>query len=134
MIDKQKQGASNREWGAFAENKAAEYLRSNGYIIREQNLLLGHIEIDIVAEKNNEIIFIEVKARNGENEDPAEAVDTKKRNKMIAGANIYLSNLKYDYYWRFDIITLIGTPKSYTIDHFPDAFYPPCRTRGSKRR
>lgn len=51
MIDKQKQGASNREWGAFAENKAAEYLRSNGYIIREQNLLLGHIEIDIVAEK-----------------------------------------------------------------------------------
>lgn len=134
MIDKQKQGASNREWGAFAENKAAEYLRSNGYIIREQNLLLGHIEIDIVAQKNNEIIFIEVKARNGENEDPAEAVDTKKRNKMIAGANIYLSHLKYDYYWRFDIITLTGTPKSYIIDHFPDAFYPPCRTRGSKRR
>lgn len=127
MIDKKQQGASNREWGAFAEHQAAEHLRLQGYVIRETNYRLNHIEIDIIAEKGNEIVFVEVKARSGEAEDPEDAVDSKKRSKMIRGADIYLRNLDHDYYWRFDIITLTGTPDKYILCHYPDAFYPPCR-------
>lgn len=126
MTDKQEQGASNRMWGAFAEQKAAEYLRTSGYVVRERNLRFRNIEIDIIAQKENVIVFVEVKVRSGNDQDPIEAVDTRKRNKMIAGADIYLRNLKHDYYWRFDIIALTGTPESYNLDHVQDAFYPPC--------
>lgn len=54
MIDKKKQGAANREWGKMAEDIAAEYLLTNGYIIRERNWRIGNkIEIDIIAEKDS---------------------------------------------------------------------------------
>lgn len=133
MTNKQEQGASNREWGAFAEQKAAEYLRSLGYVVREQNLKFRNIEIDIIAQKGNVIAFVEVKARSGNDQDPVDAVNKRKRNKMIAGADIYLRNLDHDFYWRFDIITLVGNAKSYTLDHIQDAFYPPCVSGSSKK-
>ncbi len=62
MIDKKKQGAANREWGKMAEDIAAEYLLTNGYIIRERNWRIGNkIEIDIIAEKDGIIVFVEVR-------------------------------------------------------------------------
>ena len=133
MTNKQEQGASNREWGAFAEQKAAEYLRTIGYVVRETNLRMRNIEIDLIAQKGKVISFVEVKARSGDAQDPAEAVDKKKRNKMIAAADIYLQNQDCDYYWQFDIVTLTGTKDSYTIDYLPDAFYPPCKAGISKK-
>ena len=71
MIDKKKQGAANREWGKMAEDIAAEYLLTNGYIIRERNWRIGNrIEIDIIAEKDGIIVFVEVKAREGDFQSP----------------------------------------------------------------
>lgn len=126
---KNKQGASNRDWGAHAESLAAEYLIKQGYTIRERNFKLAHIEIDIIAEKENEIVFVEVKARTGEHQDPLNAVDKRKRNKMINGADIYLRDLPSLYYYRFDIITFTGTEDNYTMEHYPDAFMPPLKRR-----
>lgn len=125
----QQQGAINREWGHQAEQIACEYLLAQGYVIREKNLRYRNIEIDIVAEKDNWIVFVEVKARKGEYEDPLDAVDRKKQSKMVRGADIYLSNLTLIYNYRFDIITITGTPKNYQMEHFPDAFMPPLRRR-----
>lgn len=86
MIDKKKQGAANREWGKMAEDIAAEYLLTNGYIIRERNWRIGNkIEIDIIAEKDGIIVFVEVKARKGDFQSPEETVDSPKRKKMIQG-------------------------------------------------
>ena len=56
-----RKGTLNRDWGAFAEDRAAEYLRKQGYTILERNLKFNKIEIDIVAQKNQEIVFVEVK-------------------------------------------------------------------------
>ncbi len=56
----------NQDIGKAGEDVAATYLAAHGYRIRERNyantrgLRLG--EIDIVAEKEGEIIFVEVKA------------------------------------------------------------------------
>lgn len=51
--------------GRQGEQIAAKYLRSLGYFIYEQNVRLGHDEIDIVAfdPKDRVIAFVEVKAR-----------------------------------------------------------------------
>lgn len=127
-MDRKQQGTSNREWGKQAETIAAEYLRAHGYIIRERNWRVGNsIEIDIIAEKDNTIIFVEVKARKGDFQQADDAVDTPKRNKMIKGGDIYLRSLPHLFQYRLDIITLTGTPENYEIKHLEDAFLPPLR-------
>ena len=127
-MDKKQQGTSNREWGKQAETIAADYLRTHGYIIRERNWRVGNtIEIDIIAEKDNTIIFVEVKARKGDFQQADDAVDTPKRNKMIKGGDIYLRSLPHLFQYRLDIITLTGTPENYEIKHLKDAFLPPLR-------
>lgn len=128
-IDKREQGAANYVWGALAENIAADYLRTRGYTIREQNYRYKTIEIDLIAEKDGDIIFVEVKARTGNFEDPLSAVDKNKRRHMIIGADLYLRSLEPFYWYRFDIITITGTPDNYTIEHYPDAFLPPVHTK-----
>ena len=128
----QHKGTMNRDWGAFAEDRAAEYLRRQGYTILERNLKFNKIEIDIVAQKNREIVFVEVKARSGEYQDPVDAVDRKKRAKMTAGADIYLRNLNQLYQYRFDIITLTGNQQDFIIEHYEDAFMPALKSGGRR--
>ena len=119
-------GNKNREWGAKAERIAADWLLTHGYTIREQNFRIGNrIEIDIIAEINGTIVFVEVKARSGKMEDPADAVDKAKMRKMIQGAGIYLKNMDHIMPFRLDVITLTGNETDYRIEHFPDAFLPP---------
>ena len=127
-----RKGTLNRDWGAFAEDRAAEYLRKQGYTILERNLKFNKIEIDIVAQKNQEIVFVEVKARSGDYQDPVEAVDRKKRAKIPAGADIYLRRLDQLYQYRFDIITLTGNQQDFTLEHYEDAFMPTLKSGGHR--
>lgn len=63
-MDKKKQGAENREIGVIAEQLATDYLFSEGYSVRERNWRIGNrIEVDIIAEKNFTVAFVEVKSR-----------------------------------------------------------------------
>lgn len=126
MFDKRAQGAANREWGKLAEQIAADYLITHGYIIRERNWRIGNrIEIDIIAETCGTIVFVEVKARKGNFQTAEDAVDTPKRQKMIRGGDIYLRNLPHMFPYRLDVITVTGTPDNYEVTHMPDAFLPP---------
>ncbi len=125
MRKQQRQGKENKEWGHEAEQIAADFLITEGYTIRERNWRAGpKIEIDIIAEKDMTIIFVEVKARSGNFESAEEAVDKKKMDHMIRGANIYLQAQQHLYQYRFDIITLTGTKHAYTFQHAADAFMP----------
>ncbi len=127
--EKKIQGASNRDRGAFAESLAAEYLIQKGYTIRERNYRIHNIEIDIIAQKENEIIFVEVKARSGNDQNPLDAVDKAKRRRIITGADIYLRGLDVLYYYRFDIITVTGIGDNYELKHYPDSYRAELRTR-----
>lgn len=123
-------GEDKDGWGVQAEDIAAGYLMKNGYVVRERNWRVGNtLEIDIIAEKGLEMVFVEVKARNGEWEDPADAIDDKKIRKICNGADIYLRNLPHTYDYRFDIITLTGNTSDYQLEHYEDAFMPPLTTR-----
>lgn len=126
-VDRKKLGKFNLEWGAFCEQLAAEFYLKDGYTIRERNWRLNHIEIDLILEKDRTIVFCEVKARDGENQDPVDAVDYKKRKKMVSAADVYLQHLPYLYQYRFDIFTVSGNPKSFVTDFYPDAFLPDVR-------
>lgn len=121
--DRTQIGSDAYDWGHDAEVVARDYLISQGYTIREMNWRIGSsLEIDIIAQMEGVMVFVEVKARK--DRDPVEAVDRKKRQKMVSGANAYLNTLPHLYEYRFDIITLTGTRESYELNHYPDAFLP----------
>ena len=52
---------NKREIGSVYEQKAVEYLEEHGYIIVGQNYFCRYGEIDIIAKKDDVLVFVEVK-------------------------------------------------------------------------
>lgn len=115
------------DWGKVAEQIACDDLIMKGYVIMERNWRPPHthLEIDIISRKDDFIIFVEVKARSGMHEDPADALDDRKISRLVRAAERYLDMQPYDYRYRFDLITLTGNENDYHLEHIEDAFLPP---------
>lgn len=110
------------DFGKFAEEIAAqEYLRK-GYTILESRFRLGKNEIDIIAQKDNTVVIIEVKARSEHWEEALSAITTDKRKRMIRAADAFIRKLKGDYQYRFDIVTCTGNKNKYKLEIYEDAF------------
>jgi len=95
--------------GKFGQQLAGQFLQNRNYQILAENYYSRVGEIDIIAQKDEQIVFIEVKTRTTENfGTPEEAVDDKKRNKMYDTALKYLSENKVDHdNFRLDMIAII---------------------------
>ena len=129
--DKEELGRENHEWGQEAEQSASEYLLKEGYTIRERNWRMGKYEIDLILEKDNTIIFVEVKARRGDNIAPVDAVDLRKQQRTVRAGDAYLRMLPMMYSYRFDIVAITGTAERYTLEHLEEAFMP--QVNGGRR-
>jgi len=116
--------SEHNDLGRWGEAVARDYLLSQGYAIDGVNIRIGKIEIDFLARKDNFLCFVEVKTRSTDYVDPADAVDRRKRQRMIQAADMYMRGLREPLEPRFDLIFIIGTPDGYTLEHIPDAFYP----------
>lgn len=110
--------------GGKGEKEASKYLKKKGYDIVENNCRIGGSEIDIVAVKDDFLVFIEVKSRSSiEYGLPEEFVDKRKRSKIISGARLFSVRKKYrDMFIRFDIISVVFSGGKYNIDHLENAF------------
>lgn len=74
----------------LGENAACEYLILKGYSILERNFRKGYGEIDIIATKDDVLVFIEVKTRSSNKfGTPFDSILGKKLNKVISGAKYY---------------------------------------------
>ena len=74
---------TNRSVGAIGEEFAAQYLRDHDFIIQNRNATSRWGELDIVAEKEGKIYFVEVKTRiSTRHGNPYEAVDGLKVRKL----------------------------------------------------
>ena len=117
--------AQHNEFGQISEDRAAAYLMARGYVIRHRNWRLGHKEIDIIAQKNGVVVFIEVKARKSNQYGEAvEAVTEQKMHNLITAANAYVCKQRIDLPTRFDIIGITGEPGNQTVEHIEGAFHP----------
>jgi putative endonuclease len=117
--------AKNINLGMAGEDAAADYLRSKAYTIRHRNWRFKHKEVDIIAYKDETIIFAEVKSRSGTYfEQPFQAVTKKKQRFLIEAANAYIEKYEIDWEARFDILSLVKKEKGFDIEHIKDAFYP----------
>lgn len=76
--------------GVLGEEKACEYLKEKGYLILERNFRKSYGEIDIIALKNNVLVFVEVKSRtNTSYGTPFDAIATQKLRQIVKGARYY---------------------------------------------
>lgn len=113
----------NKTTGDRGEQIAAEYIIKNGFRVLERNYRYKRAEIDIIALKNEQLIFVEVKTRTGSFfGNPEEAVDEKKAEMIMMAANHYIFENSWDMDIRFDIISVLMNP-NLKIYHFEDAFY-----------
>lgn len=112
--------------GLKGENMAVDYLQQNGYCILERNWTnRGRKEIDIIAIKDDVVVFVEVKTRKvGSATTPLSAVDGRKQHRICLAADSYLKTLRIDYFYRFDIICIIYDENASRIEHIEDAFRP----------
>lgn len=111
--------------GPQGEELAAGYLIRQGYRILHRNWRSGRTEIDIVAENNLFIVFVEVKCRSSDYAvHPAEAVNVPKQRTIINAASNYIDTYAVSKEARFDIITVIISGDRHEIDHIENAYYP----------
>lgn len=96
--------------GKLGENIAIDYLKDANYCILEKNFKCRFGEVDIIAKKNNILIFIEVKTRTSLNYGhPSEAIDNFKIKKLRNIADFYTieKNLEQNYDIGFDVISIL---------------------------
>ena len=117
--------AEHNEKGLAGEELAAEYLKQKGYTILETNWRFGKEEIDIIAREKDVLVVAEVKTRSGSFfGEPEEFVNRQKQKHLIKAANAYVEKNELDLEVRFDIVGVILTGKSHSINHVEDAFQP----------
>ena len=82
-----------RRLGAEGEARAAAYLEARGYRIVAANARADGVEIDLIARKGGLLVFAEVKTRRSRSAGlPEEAVDGRKRARLVRGARAWLAS------------------------------------------
>ena len=111
--------------GKAGEDIAAAYLINRGYVIKARNYKVRGGEIDIVAQKPDVLVFVEVKtARSNSFGAPELWVDERKQRRIGLAAERYLyDNEIEDIDCRFDIITVDLAAQPPHIHHIQDAFW-----------
>lgn len=116
--------AEHNDLGNLAEELAANFLEEKGYKILVKNFRYQKGEIDIIAEFNNQIIIVEVKARGSDIfMEPQEAVTKKKIKSLVMVADFFMKDSNLNQEVRFDIIAVLPDAKGrLQITHLEDAF------------
>ncbi len=117
--------------GWIGEEIASRYLEEKGYKILERNYTKSKLEADIIAQKGEYIVFVEVKTRKaGSLLSARNSVDRKKQSNIISLANTYILSNRLELHARFDIIAIdVNENKQYSIEHIEEAYNPHSYTR-----
>ena len=99
--------ATHNQTGNTGEAMAVEYLLGKGYKILHKNWRHSHWEVDIIAEKDTVLHFIEVKTRRTRQFGfPEDDVDKKKIKNLINAAEEYLYQQPQWKRIQFDILSI----------------------------
>jgi len=116
---------SNKEIGNFGENTAAQHLGELGYEILYRNWRYKHLEIDIIASKDNLLHIIEVKTRSSiEFGYPEQFINPQKMQFLKnAAAHFQYQNPRWKYL-QFDVISLFLNEKQiWELAFFEDVYF-----------
>ncbi|MBI3442282.1 MAG: YraN family protein [Candidatus Sungbacteria bacterium] len=98
-----------RKFGDAGEMIAEKYLQEKGYLIIDRNFRKPYGEIDLIAKKDNMLVFIEVKTRDGRYIHdflPEQSVNRPKTRKLKRVCQVYLLEKHYgpNQEWQIDVI------------------------------
>ncbi len=116
------------DWERLTEKR----LKRAGYRVLERNFRVRPGEVDLVAEENGVICFVEVKGRRGEGfGSPAEAVTAEKQRRIFRAAEAWLARERRgEVPCRFDVVAIRETSEGPEVEILRDAFRgPPARRR-----
>lgn len=111
--------------GARGEALAAALLERAGWRILARNWRSGHREIDLIAERDGVVAFVEVKTRAGLGfGHPAEAITAQKRRDLARAAQMWiLRNGRPGWVYRFDAVAIWWPPQGPPrLEHIEDAW------------
>lgn len=112
--------AANKKLGRKGEKLAVKYLKRGGYKILKRNYVNPFGEVDIIAQKEDTVAFIEVKTRLSDVFGaPSEAVNYSRKQRYISAAKYFFYERAINCTVRFDIIEIFKG----TINHIENAFY-----------
>jgi putative endonuclease len=117
-----------RKLGAAGEHAAARALEASGHRVVARNVRAGGVEIDLVVVKARTIAFVEVKTRRSRRAgSPEEAVDARKRARLVLGARAFLREhrrlARRARTVRFDVVSVVpGEGGALVASHRPGAF------------
>jgi putative endonuclease len=116
--------ATTQAFGETGERIAERWLKRHGWRIMQRRFRSGHRDIDLIAEKDDVVAFVEVKARSGTGfGDPIEAVNWRKRRELTRSAQVWISRHgRSGESYRFDVIGVILDAGGARIRHVENAF------------
>lgn len=117
--------ADHNDFGKLAEELAENFLVKKNYKILAKNYRYLKAEIDIIAQFENQIVVVEVKARATDAFMlPQEAINKKKIRLIVSVANEFLETNNIELETRFDVISVLPNEKGkLEITHIENAFY-----------
>lgn len=107
--------------GRNGEDIACSFLLQNGYTVVERNYRVKGGEIDVIAIKNDELVFVEVKTRSSlQYGYPEESVSRQKKIRVTRAARQYLGKYPVLPLYRFDIIAIhiVSAQSVPCVSHF----------------
>lgn len=105
--------------GALGEVRAEQVLAEKGYAILARNYRIPGAEIDLIASKDNLIVFAEVKLRRGAEAGRLAVTPAKQRRVSRAALDFMAKNGMMDRQARFDVIEIQGMRVTHLENAFP---------------
>jgi putative endonuclease len=116
--------AHNQRLGQLGERIAERWLVKQGWKIINRRFRNGRRDIDLVAERDATIAFVEVKARKGDAfGDPVEAVHHRKQLELSRSARVWIDRHGRDgEAYQFDVVGVLLAGERVLVKHVPNAF------------
>ena len=116
--------AHNQQLGKLGERIAERWLRKHGYTILARRFKFGRRDIDLVAQRDVTVAFVEVKARKGAAfGDPVEAVHHRKQRELTKSARVWIyRHGRSGEQYQFDVVGVLVADDAVKVKHVTNAF------------
>lgn len=111
--------------GRWGELVAARWLEHKGWRVLTRRFRVGHRDIDLVAELDGTVAFVEVKARGtAEFGGPMQSVNWKKQRELARAASVWVDRHgRPGLAYRFDVIGIVRAGGRIRVSHVENAFF-----------
>lgn len=115
--------ASKKEWGEYGEEYVQATLEKKGFTLLARNYRKPCGEIDLVAQKGNLVVFVEVKLRTKHYFHTSEVIVPSKIKKIIRTARVFIATHRLsNSVFRFDVAIMERVGDDFRLKYIEDAF------------